>query len=143
MDMQTAVITCFKKSLMTGGRASRSEFWWFALFNSTISFLLIIIESNLLISLWVLITVFPTMCLFIRRFQDINISGWWLLLWPVLVISGFVLMAVASNAEILNKEHDMTLAVIWFVSCIVLILLINCIKGTVGDNRFGKDPLAE
>lgn len=32
MDFQTAVRTCFEKYLTVEGRASRAEFWWFALF---------------------------------------------------------------------------------------------------------------
>ena len=142
MNMQTAVITCFKKSLMTGGRASRSEFWWFMLFNFIASVLLMIVIFPLA-GLWVLVTVFPTMCVFIRRFQDMNISGWWLLLCPALMFSVIMAIIVARNAEILSWEVAELVSIIWFVGCPVLIFLINCIKGTAGDNRFGADPLAE
>ena len=32
MDFQTSIKICFNKYAVFSGRASRSEFWWFALF---------------------------------------------------------------------------------------------------------------
>ena len=32
MDIATSIKTCFQKYAVFSGRASRSEFWWFALF---------------------------------------------------------------------------------------------------------------
>ena len=33
MTFQQAIITCFRKYFTLSGRASRSEYWWFVLFN--------------------------------------------------------------------------------------------------------------
>ncbi len=136
MNMQTAVITCFKKFLMTGGRASRSEFWWFMLFNFIAIILLMIIIFPLA-GLWVLVTIFPTICVFIRRFQDMNLSGWWFPLWTAIMIGAFLIIFTK-----LIGYYDWA-ELPFVISWIFVWLLINCKKGTAGDNRFGADPLAE
>ncbi len=119
MNMQTSVITCFKKFLTIEGRASRSEYWWFGLFIIVISLLLVglvdwplfgNIEMSPSSNLWSIITLLPSICVSVRRLHDIDKSGWWLLLMFLPVIGWIVLIVFA------------------------------CIKGTDGDNRFGKDP---
>ncbi len=56
--------------------------------------------------------VLPSLAVTVRRLHDTNSSGWWYLLVPLPYVGGFIVFA-------------------W---C--------CIKGTVGTNRFGPDPLA-
>ena len=46
MDFQTSIKTCFNKYAVFSGRASRSEFWWFALFILIISIIGAIIEPR-------------------------------------------------------------------------------------------------
>ncbi len=137
MDMQTSVITCFKKYITIKGRASLSEFWWFILFNLIIYLFLntiVIIlyklayelayigDTSLIMyheiasivpAIWYLLIVIPITCAYIRRLHDINRSGWWYLFTFIPLIG-------------------------WITSLVFLSK-----KGTAGDNRFGADPLAE
>ena len=73
------------------GRASRSEYWWWYLFTllaSTALSLVGVIFDKLLsltftstILTWgfIILIWIPTICVQIRRYHDINRSGWWIL----------------------------------------------------------------
>jgi uncharacterized membrane protein YhaH (DUF805 family) len=63
------------------GRASRSNYFLFAIFNFLFALAAIIIDSILGISLlypiYVLGTIVPSIAILVRRLHDINKSGWW------------------------------------------------------------------
>lgn len=82
-----AVKTCFGKYATFEGRASRSEYWFFCLFNciiSTILFGLAIIINQENVSLiflglafvYTLVVFLPGLAVTIRRLHDIGKSGW-------------------------------------------------------------------
>jgi len=100
MSFFDAVVSGFKNCFVFRGRSSRSEFWWFFLF-SIMTCLIVLnfsfenlnkelsksdindVSSVLrtLLSSWfgvaLLITYVPQIALSVRRFHDINKSGWW------------------------------------------------------------------
>jgi uncharacterized membrane protein YhaH (DUF805 family) len=81
VDFVTAVKTCLTKYVDFSGRATRSEYWWFYLFQ-----LLVSVAANLLGSVFGLFALLPLLLLLpglaagARRLHDINRSGWWQLL---------------------------------------------------------------
>jgi uncharacterized membrane protein YhaH (DUF805 family) len=77
MDFKTAVITCLTKYVDFDGRASRSEFWWFFLFQVIVISVLSILLSFLgnIASLALLL---PGLAAAVRRLHDIGKSGWWI-----------------------------------------------------------------
>jgi uncharacterized membrane protein YhaH (DUF805 family) len=79
MDIKTAVITCLTKYVDFDGRASRSEFWWFALacFLVTLVVGMIAGPLGMIVSL---ATLLPSLAAGIRRLHDIGKSGWWILI---------------------------------------------------------------
>ncbi len=105
MSFTESVETCLKKSFWFKGRASRSEFWWLALAYAVALFLLtysavycsLLYEKEVRNSLlFVLLAVsfigfFPVLAACVRRLHDTGLSGWWLLLLCVPVISEYVL----------------------------------------------------
>jgi len=116
MTFGTSVVTCFSKYVNFQGRASRSEFWWFALFNALVEICTFFLdkakgEDTLTISTIVgLILILPWFSAQARRLHDIDKSAWWLLL----------------NIIVLGQ----------------IIILIMCIfPGSQGANMFGEDPL--
>lgn len=91
MSFVEAVKTCLGKYATFRGRASRSEFWWFALFTVALS---IIVSSfsvtlNGLVSLALLL---PSLAAGARRLHDIGKTGWLQLLWIVPVIGWAVMI---------------------------------------------------
>ncbi len=118
------------------GRSRRSEYWWVALFNILVISVLGILLVTLggfnpdtgamgplgyvffgIIALYGLAIIIPSIALFVRRLHDINQTGW---IYLGLVIAGFIplINLVASIAQI----------------------VIACIPGTVGPNKYGPDP---
>lgn len=118
------------------GRSRRSEYWWVALFNIIVVFVLGILLVTLggfnpdtgamgplgyvffgIIGLYGLAIIIPSIALFVRRLHDINQTGW---IYLGLVIAGFIpfINLLASIAQI----------------------VIACIPGTVGPNKYGPDP---
>ncbi|MGN1172458.1 MAG: DUF805 domain-containing protein [Muribaculaceae bacterium] len=69
-----AISRAFNNYANFNGRASRSEYWWFALFNFILGCIPFV---NILAGLALLI---PSLALGARRLHDTGRSGWWLLL---------------------------------------------------------------
>ena len=106
----------FKNYANFGGRATRAEYWWWLLFTVLAGIVLAIVDtltltmgmfgdSGLLGFLFELATLVPSFALGARRLHDINRTGWWLLLWFVLVIGWIVLIvwAIKRGDECPNK----------------------------------------
>lgn len=99
VGFQEAVKRALNKYATFRGRASRSEYWWFALFNILVSIAAGILDKlffgndssvfNALVSLALLL---PSLAVSARRLHDIDRTAWWLLLWLVPVIGWIVLI---------------------------------------------------
>lgn len=69
------------------GKATRSEFWYFALASFIISFIFGIIdgiifgkEGGIIGPLYTLAVLVPSLAVTVRRLHDTNRSGWWILI---------------------------------------------------------------
>ena len=107
------------------GRSSRSEFWWFQLglfLFATLSLTIIAfvdaldtdlgyLASSLLFLSYYVFVQYCSIILCIRRLHDRNMRGWWYLLILIPLLGPIALL------------------VLW------------CLKGTTGYNRFGPDPI--
>ena len=94
MKMMEAVKTCFHKYVKFSGRARRSEYWKFALFNILVTFVLTLIASLVagmgsgavasdsaqgapgIVAIYSLVILLPTLSVGVRRLHDIGKSGW-------------------------------------------------------------------
>jgi len=91
------------------GRASRSEFWYFALFYFLIDIVVASIDAfvlnpmlgltpdqaaqgGFLQMIFALALIIPSIALSIRRLHDIGKSGWWYLLVLIPIIGWFILI---------------------------------------------------
>jgi uncharacterized membrane protein YhaH (DUF805 family) len=116
MDFVPAVTKALQNYAQFEGRAVRSEYWWFALFNVLCLAAATLIDTllgdativEILVSLGLLV---PGLAVGARRLHDIDRSAWWLLVGLVPVVGGIVL-------------------IVWFAT-----------RGTPGPNRFGAGPL--
>jgi uncharacterized membrane protein YhaH (DUF805 family) len=134
------------------GRISRSQYWlkWF-LPVIAISLVLYIIlfasiasggagaagVAGILLLLFTLITLWPSIAVTVKRIHDRNKSGWLVLALYAPLILYYVLMAAA------GQQNPATLLVglimmgvgIWFF------IEFGCLRGTVGENQYGPDPV--
>ncbi len=110
-----AIGICFKKYFNFRDRASRSEYWYFQLLITPvyiISYIPTLSEETwIFIGLFFLVTIIPAFSVAVRRFHDIDKSGWYILI-SLIPLVGWIIM---------------------------LVMLAG--KGTEGKNRFGKYPL--
>lgn len=91
MSFGQSVSACFSKYATFSGRASRSEFWWFYLFFTLMSWAASIVGAvtlgigmeagaNALSLVLQLVFLMPWLAVASRRMHDINRSGWWILI---------------------------------------------------------------
>jgi uncharacterized membrane protein YhaH (DUF805 family) len=125
-----AIKHCYSHYATFSGRASRSEYWYWVLY-SVISliaasiidgmlgtrfivstFVVIWLPYGYVFALVALVNLLPKLSVLVRRLHDRDLSGWWF--W---------------------------IALVPLVGWLVLLVLI-CMKGTTGPNRYGDDPLA-
>jgi uncharacterized membrane protein YhaH (DUF805 family) len=128
MGFGQAITAGFSNYANFHDRASRSEYWYWALFIllGTIGAYAIdvvmaaaILRSNEVMAYqwgnhvftFGLVVLTPGIAIGVRRLHDLDRSGWWLLLAFIPLIGAIILL-------------------IW-----------HCTKGTAGPNRFGPDPL--
>ncbi|MEO5670414.1 MAG: DUF805 domain-containing protein [Ramlibacter sp.] len=86
MNFQQAITTCFKKYVDFSGRAVRSEFWWFFLFQIIVLVITGMI-SNMLYGIAALAFLLPGLAVGARRLHDIGKSGWLLLLGIIPIVN--------------------------------------------------------
>lgn len=128
MGFTESVRSVFGKYATFGGRATRSEYWYFALFsvivNFGITFACIIVGgivggmdgmvgaysvASVLTWIYTIATFVPGMAVGVRRLHDTGRSGW-NLLWALLPLVG------------------------------AIVLLVFCVTDSTGDNRYGPRP---
>ncbi len=67
-----------------GGRARRSEYWYFVLFNVIVSFILAFVDvamgSSILSNIYTVAVIIPSIAVGVRRMHDVGKSGWFLLI---------------------------------------------------------------
>ena len=93
MDFITSLKVCYTKYADFEGAASRSEFWWFYLYNWLLFPFLFIPFVNILFIIILFATVIPYMAVAVRRMHDLNYSGW-RILWGIIPLFGTILLIV-------------------------------------------------
>ncbi|MDE6654536.1 MAG: DUF805 domain-containing protein [Muribaculaceae bacterium] len=80
------------------GRASRSEYWWYVLFNTLLGFAIGIVfvwsetMMDIVSGVAGLALLLPGLGLAVRRLHDIGKSGWWLLIGLIPLIGAIILL---------------------------------------------------
>lgn len=115
MGMLDAVKSCFTNYVGFSGRARRSEYWFFVLFNVIVAFVLGILSNvagifSLVSVIYSLAAFLPGLACVIRRLHDIGKGGVWFLI-----------------------------AFVPLVGSIILVVLLAK-EGEAGDNQYGPNP---
>ncbi len=168
MTLPEAVKQVLRKYADFNGRATRAEYWWWVLatviFGTALgaldAFIVSIIVgvgiSNPLTTIFHLAILLPNLAVSARRLHDIGKSGWWILVWFVLAVIGWIPVVVGLVLWILRGALEGQLEGNSFVPLIVggaitlllaLALLLWIIlwmarQGESGTNHYGPDPRA-
>ena len=137
LNLPEAVKICFKKYFNFKDRASRSEYWYFALFGIivyAIGFGLMFISYKLiwLLAIISIALVIPFVAVTARRLHDINKSGWFQLL---SVPAG--ILEAAFHAQ---KGLEILFMIIGW-GCALYLFVLYIQEGDRKSNRFGENPL--
>jgi uncharacterized membrane protein YhaH (DUF805 family) len=115
-----AVRSALSKYATFSGRARRSEYWWFVLFNIVVSIVARLIDSAVssqsvgFVSIIVGLALFlPGLAVSVRRLHDIGKSGWWIL-FGLIPIIGVIML------------------IVWYAK-----------EGEASDNAYGPSPKAQ
>jgi uncharacterized membrane protein YhaH (DUF805 family) len=92
MTFLESVRTCFIKYAAFSGCASRSEFWWWVLFNLIAGTALDVISFNISFAFF-LVTLLPYTAVTTRRLHDTDRGGWFQLV-ALIPIVGWMLIIV-------------------------------------------------
>ena len=111
MNFVESLQTCYKKFFDFSGRASKSEYWWFQLYNAIIYVLSFVFQGDLvlLLSILIIVNLIPVYAVGVRRIHDSNKSGWLVLI-----------------------------SLIPLIGLYIFVLLLQ--DGSKGKNRFGAKP---
>ncbi|MBO5699072.1 MAG: DUF805 domain-containing protein [Bacteroidaceae bacterium] len=85
MTFVESIKTCFGKYATFNGRATRSEYWWWALLNFILSCI------PLINFVWGIVTLIPSLAVGVRRLHDIGKSGWFVLLAFVPIVNLYLI----------------------------------------------------
>jgi uncharacterized membrane protein YhaH (DUF805 family) len=102
MTFLESINTCFSKYATFDGTASRSEYWWFALFLVLAGFACGVFSDKLQIA-FNLLTLLPSIAAAARRLHDTDRSGWWQLLAFIPVIGWIVLIVFLAQESRANR----------------------------------------
>ena len=117
MGFADAVKAFFSNYVKFDGRSSRSEFWWAMLGIFIINILIGVLGAlsetigGLVSMVFSLAIIIPFIAIGIRRFHDLNKTGWLVILLLIPLVN------------------------------IVVALIFFTQRGTVGSNQYGPDPL--
>ena len=114
MNFLESIQTCYKKIFNYKGRASKSEYWWFQLYFTLFAILTFYYSENYsfgqaLLIVWAFNNL-PLLSAGVRRFHDMNKSGWTVLF-----------------------------ALIPFIGALIVLGMLAG-DGTKGKNKFGPKP---
>ena len=118
------IILPFRRCLDFSGRSRRKEFWLFTLFTTLIALIWVLAVVGITgspstgaselaekgIAVWIVVIILPAIAVQVRRFHDLDKSGWFCLIGMIPSIGALIILFYMSR------------------------------EGMRADNRFGPDP---
>ncbi|MES2338185.1 MAG: DUF805 domain-containing protein [Pseudomonadota bacterium] len=150
------MILPLKRYFEFSGRSRRKEYWMFVLFTVIVSIVLGILDevlglkfgesdsvrdNGVLGSIFSLATFIPSIAVAVRRLHDTDRSGWWLVV-PVVAVLVMIVAAIGGAMGGTSEGASVGLIVAMSIAGIsgLILLVLFCLDGTRGPNRFGDDP---
>jgi uncharacterized membrane protein YhaH (DUF805 family) len=147
------MILPYRRYFDFGGRSRRSEYWWFMVFAVLVSAVLLLAMFGgafdtllrlgegqtpsfdgvgplfwvalVLLVIFGLATIIPSIAVQVRRLHDLNVSGWWYLGY---IVGGAAIGEIPEVGDLLSSLFSLAWLVWMFF------------PGTRGANKYGDDP---
>jgi uncharacterized membrane protein YhaH (DUF805 family) len=153
MNLVEAIKSCFQKFVSFRGRAPRSEFWFFTLFQYLVLFFLGITDAAVfhttdsklspLSSLATLVFILPNISVTVRRLHDTNRSGvfllWFLLANPLCIAIAVALVGAGNSFNRIAAYSGGALFALLLGAFWIYYFYLMIIPGTLGANDYGED----
>jgi uncharacterized membrane protein YhaH (DUF805 family) len=97
-------IYCTKNCFDFSGRASRKEYWCFFLANFIIGIIAELLWQDLSIIIFI-VTLIPSLAVFVRRLHDIGKSGWWGLISFVPIANLYLIYLLVKPSDRADNEY--------------------------------------
>ena len=132
------------------GRANRARFWIAGLIFAVIYAVMTIIDYvtdqsvvfQALNGMLIIVILIASIAVGVKRLHDSNKSGWYLLLFylvpSVLVVIGVLIGAFVEDSTIIAT----VLGLLAFAIAVWAFIEMGCLRGTIGINQYGPDPVA-
>lgn len=141
MSFGQSISTCLHKYVDAKGRASRSEFWWFFLFQFGITFILGFIGGFLQ-------AIGTVTHVSSYGYKTTELNGVGTLGQVILVLAGIITLGLLCPyiTVTIRRLHDQDrtglFALLYLLSYIggAVLLVMNAMEGTRGPNQYGPDP---
>lgn len=89
-----------------------------------------------------LVFLYPSTALMVKRLHDRNHPGWWAAFILVPMILQGITNALGITGDPLNQNAlDYLFMAVTFIVGIWFFIELGCLRGTVGPNQYGPDPL--
>ncbi len=148
MTPTQAIQSAFKNAFTFSGRATRAEFWWFALMYWLLILAASFIEADIiqpalkwqfnyapLLDTMILCLAIPMASVGARRLQDTGFHGWPAPTEQVLIICSLV------PYWVLGKDLSITPYIEWAATFFFIAIFLACLyPSQPRPNRFGFDP---
>jgi uncharacterized membrane protein YhaH (DUF805 family) len=132
------------------GRINRAKYWIAALVYAAISFVFGVVAyfadlSTAVQTINAIVTVVLMASSFgvaIKRLHDRNKSGWYVLLF---MVAPMILFATGLVIGTMSTGSDFVATALWLAAFVIGIwafVELGCLRGTIGQNKYGPDPLA-
>jgi uncharacterized membrane protein YhaH (DUF805 family) len=146
------------------GRVSRSQYWlkyFLPVFVIGIVIEVIILSAgkesaagsafDSLLNLFYLVTLWPGIAVLIKRIHDRNKTGWLVMLLYVPLVFLVAALIATVTAAVLDNDAATTasgiaLAIVGLITVAITIwffIEFGCMRGTVGPNKYGPDPVPQ
>jgi len=132
------------------GRVNRARFWIaalvFAVINVVLAILGYVMDQSVVFqalnSMLGIVILIASIAVGVKRLHDRNKSGWYLLLFylvpSILVVIGVLIGAFMEDSAIIAT----VLGLLAFAIGVWAFVEMGCLRGTVGVNQYGPDPVA-
>ena len=129
------------------GRINRKPYWLCAVALNVIGLVLLMIGymigGKALALIFGLLPLYPLFVISVKRAHDRDRPTW-------LIVAFFAVMILVNVLELLGLGQTdggpttfyFAIAILWFVFALYIFVELGFLRGTIGDNQYGPDPLA-